>query len=94
MLAQHGIPDMDIAGAMTDAGSDVRKGAALAWRLEWCIARLLNRATIDGTGMSLAGDRSKNLPYRKLLKLFKKMVEHFKKSAVDKVRRGRFSRTI
>ncbi|CAM9362719.1 unnamed protein product, partial [Sphacelaria rigidula] len=70
----------DIAGAVTDAGSDVRSGVVSAWSWEWCFAHLLNRATIDATGMSPAKDPSKNPQCRELLELIKGMVEHFNKS--------------
>ncbi|CAM9530188.1 unnamed protein product, partial [Sphacelaria rigidula] len=85
VLAQHGIRDEDIAGAVTDAGSDVRSGVVSAWSWEWCFDHLLNRATIDATGMSPARDRQKNPQCRELLELIKGMVEHFNKSAVDKI---------
>ncbi|CAM9762552.1 unnamed protein product, partial [Sphacelaria rigidula] len=81
VLAQHGIRQEDIAGAVTDAGSDVRSGVVSAWFREWCFAHLLNRATIDATGMSPAKDRSKHPQCRELLDLIKGMVEHFNKSA-------------
>lgn len=86
VLAQHGVGQDDIAGGVTDAGSDVRSGVESAWPWEWCIAHLLNRATVDATGMSPAKSRSKNTRCRELLELVKGMVEHFNKSAVDKVR--------
>ncbi|CAM9908053.1 unnamed protein product, partial [Sphacelaria rigidula] len=71
VLAQHGIRHEDIAGAVADAVSDVRSGVVLAWSWEWCFAHLLNRATIDATGMSSAKDRSKNVQCREQLELMK-----------------------
>ncbi|CAM9356498.1 unnamed protein product, partial [Sphacelaria rigidula] len=74
VLAQHGIRHEDIPGAVTDAGSDIRSGVVSAWSWEWCFAHLVNRATIDATGMSPAKDRSKNVQCRELLELIKRMV--------------------
>jgi len=86
VLAQHGVRERDIAGAVTDSGADVRRGVASAYPWEWCTAHLLNRATIDGTGMSPTKSTSKNLGCRDLVESIKRVVEHFNKSATNKVR--------
>ena len=85
VAGQHGVGDENIAAAVTDAGADVRHGVALAYDWEWCLAHLLNRATIDGTGMSAAKAQSKNLKGRGLIEDIKGMVEHFNKSPGNKV---------
>lgn len=85
VLGEHGISQKDVIGAVTDAGGDVRRGVGLLWRWEWCLAHLLNRVMVDGTGMSQAADKSKNKLCRQLLELIKKMVGHFNKSTADKV---------
>ena len=87
ILAEHGVREEDIGGAVTDGGTDIRSGVEAAWSWEWCIPHLLNRATVDATGMSPTRDRSKNPDCRDLLEVIKGMVEHFNRSAVDKVRR-------
>ncbi|CAN0107125.1 unnamed protein product, partial [Sphacelaria rigidula] len=42
VLAQHVIRHEDIAGAVMDAGSNVRSEVVLAWSQEGCFAHLLN----------------------------------------------------
>lgn len=85
VLAQHGLRLEDIAGAVTDAGCDVRNGVAAQFSWEWCISHLGNRATIDGTGKAQTLKGSKNIPGRELLEEVGKIVEHFNKSSADKV---------
>ena len=50
VLAQHGARE-NIAGAVTDAGSDISTGVGRHFKPEWCFPPILNRVTIDGTGM-------------------------------------------
>lgn len=76
----------DVIGAVTDAGGDVPRGVGLLWFWEWCLAHLLNRVVVDGTGMSPAVEKSKNKLCRELMEVTKKMAGHFNKSAGDKVR--------
>eukprot|EP00904_Undaria_pinnatifida_P011834 jgi/Undpi1/7781/HiC_scaffold_23.g10254.m1 len=86
VLAQNGLHEKDIAGAVTDAGSDVRTGVGEAFDREWCIPHMSNRATIDGTGMSQTKETPKNLLCRCLLELCKKVVEMANRSASFKIR--------
>lgn len=85
VLAQNGVDEKDVVGAVTDAGGDVRTGVGEAFDREWCIPHMSNRATIDGTGMSQSRDASKNLICRDLLDLCKKVVEMANRSASFKV---------
>lgn len=85
VMGQHGVADSDVGAAVTDAGADARRGVILAYDWEWCIAHLLNRATIDGTGMSTAKALSKNVLCRALMEDIKRMAEHFNESPGDKV---------
>ena len=62
MLADHGIDEKDIAGAVTDNGSDVASGIGLAFPREWCFPHMINRALIDVTGMNPSGVGSKMNP--------------------------------
>lgn len=85
VLVQHHIGDEDVIGAVTGSGADVRRGVGGVWPWEGCLAHLLNGATIDGTGMSRAKERSKNLLCRELLELIEETVEYFDKSSSDEV---------
>ncbi len=85
VAAQHGIGTDDVIGAVTDSGGDVGMGVATRWPWEWCLAHLLNRATIDGTGMSLSKEASKNRDCRELLTVITGIVEHFNTCTADKV---------
>lgn len=85
VLGQFGLTMDDLAGAVTDAGSDVKSGVGSACKWEWCIPHLLNRVTTDGAGMSQAASQSKNPPCRGLMDLCKKVVEHHNKSPAAKV---------
>ena len=85
VLAQNGLHEKDIAGAVTDAGGDVRTWVGEAFDREWFIPHISNRATIDGTGMSQTKEASKNLLCRCLLELCKKVVEMAIRSASFKV---------
>ena len=75
VLAQNGLHEKDIAGAVNDPGGDVRTGVGETFDREWCIPHMSNRATIDGTGMSQTKEASKNLLCRCLLELCKKVIE-------------------
>ena len=85
VLAQNGLHEKDIAGAVTDAGGDVRTGVGKAFDREWCIPHMSNRATIDGNGMSQTKEASKNLLCRCYLEVCKKVVEMVNRSASFKV---------
>lgn len=84
VLAQHGLQDKDIAGAVTDAGADVSTGVGATFDREWCFPHLVNRGLLDGTGMSSSAASSKNLDCRKLLESAKAVIQFFNKSAVSK----------
>lgn len=85
VLAQNGLRKSNIAGAVTDAGADVRTGVGDAFDREWCGPHMANRATIDGTGMSPTKAASKNPRCRELLELCKKVVEFVNRSSSFKV---------
>ncbi|CAM9198236.1 unnamed protein product [Hapterophycus canaliculatus] len=85
VLAQHGLRPTDFAGAVSDAGSDVSAGVGKEFCREWCIPHMLNRATIDGTGMANKRASSKNTECRDLLEDAKKIIEHFNRSSRDKI---------
>lgn len=85
VLAQHGLREKDIAGAVTDAGADVSTGVGRAFQREWCSPHMLNRVTVDGTGMSNSRRDSKNPECRDLLEASKKVIERFNRSTRDKV---------
>lgn len=85
VLAQHGLRPSDFAGVVSDAGSDVSSGVGKSFRREWCLPHMLNRATIDGTGMANTTRLSKNLDCRALVEDAKKVIQHFNRSSRDKV---------
>lgn len=61
VLRQFRPTEEDIAGAVTDAGTNVVSGVGWAFNWKWCIPHLLNRITTDGSGMALTKKLSKNL---------------------------------
>lgn len=85
VLAQHGLKPGDFAGAVSDVGSDVSTGVGCVFFREWCFAHMLNRATIDGTGMANELRLSKNRHCRTLLEDAKKVIQHFNRSQRAKV---------
>ena len=85
VLAQTGLRPSNFAGAVSDAGSDVSTGVGRYFPREWCFPHMLNRATIDGTGMANASRLSKNTHCRTLLEDAKKVIEHFNRSTRSKV---------
>ncbi|CAB1111867.1 unnamed protein product [Ectocarpus sp. CCAP 1310/34] len=85
VLAQHGLRPSDFAGAVSDAGSDVSSGVVKSFSREWCLPHMLNRATIDGTGLANTTRLSKNLDCRALLEDAMKVIQHFNRSSRDKV---------
>ncbi|CAN0044929.1 unnamed protein product, partial [Ectocarpus sp. 12 AP-2014] len=85
VLAQHGLRPSDFAGVVSDAGSDVSSGVGRSFSREWCLPHMLNRATIDGTGMANTTRLSKNLDCRALLEDAKKAIQHFNRSSRDKI---------
>lgn len=85
VLGQFGLTLNNLAGAVTDAGSDVKGGVGTVCGWEWCIPHLLNRVATDGAGMSQAVNKSKNVLCRGLIDPMKKVVEHCNKSPAAKV---------
>ena len=49
MLQQLGLRMEHIAGAVTDAGTDIKGALGKAFKWEWCLPHLLNRVTVDAT---------------------------------------------
>ena len=85
VLAQHGVAQKDIAGAVTDAGADVSTGVGRAFDREWCNPHLLNRALLEGTGMTSSAESSPNAACCKLLEEAKKVIQYFNRSTTSKV---------
>lgn len=80
VLAQHGLRPEDFAGAVSDAGADVKTGVGRYFSREWCIPHMMNRGTIDALGMADKVRHSKNVECRKLVHEVKKVVEHANRS--------------
>ena len=87
VLAQHVARETNIAGAVTDAGSDISAGVGRHFKREWCFPHTPNRVSIDGTGMANSRGVSKNTDARDLFDMCKKVVEQFNRSTGSKVRR-------
>lgn len=85
VLGQFGMRAEDVAGAVTDAGVDVRGAIAAAFPWEWCVPHLLNRVATEGSGMGGTRQQSKNLPCRELVESMRGAVEVFNRSAQRKV---------
>lgn len=81
VLADHGIDEKDIAGAVTDAGADVASGLGQAFAREWCFPHMINRSLIEGTGTSTSRTGSVINPACKaLLDAAKSVVEFLNRS--------------
>ena len=89
VLQQFGLRMEHIAGAVADAGTDIKGALGKACKWEWCLPHLLNRVTVDATGMSMDKKKSKNPLCRELIDSVKKVVEHFNQSDASKVRHNR-----
>ena len=85
VLGQFGMRAEDVAGAVTDAGVDVRGAIAAAFPWEWCVPHLLNRVATEGSGMAVLRQQSKNLPCRELVENMRVAVEVFNRSGQHKV---------
>lgn len=86
VLADHGIAEKDIAGAVTDAGADVSTGLGKAFPREWCFPHMVNRALIEGTGMSTSAAGARiNPDCKALLALLKTIIEFLNRSTQSKV---------
>ena len=88
VLGQFGMRAEDVAGAVTDAGVDVRGAIAAAFPWEWCVPHLLNRVSTEGSGMGGTRQQSKNLPCRELVESMRGAVAVFNRSAQRKVMCG------
>ena len=80
MLQQLGLSMEHIEGAVTDAVTDIKDALGKTFKWEWCLPHLLNRVTVDATGMSTNKKKSKNPLCRDLVDSLKKVVEHYNKS--------------
>ena len=85
MLQQPGLKELDIAGAATEAGTDVKARLRPAFNLEYCVPRILNRVAADGTGTALDKPRSKNALTRQLVDGSRRVIEHSNKSDASKI---------
>ena len=85
VLLQFGLTIENIAGAVTDAGTDIKGALGKVVKWEWCLPHLLNRVTVDAAGLSMDKMKSKNAEVRELVDSVKKAVEHFNKSDASKV---------
>lgn len=87
VLGDHGIEEKHIAGAVTDAGADVSTGVGKAFPREWCFPHMINRALIEGTGMSTSASGSLiNPECKSLLDGAKAVIEFMNRSSSSKVR--------
>lgn len=85
VLHQFGLKESDIAGAVTDSGTDVKAGLGEAFNWEWCVPHMLNRVTVDGAGTAIDKARSRNPLAREVVDDSRRVIEHFKKSDAAKV---------
>lgn len=83
VLIEFGLDWHVVAGAVTDSVSDVKFafGNIPGVLREGCISHMLNRATIDGFGMSSSAVKSKNTLARQGIVQVQKVAEHMDKSA-------------
>lgn len=90
VLEENGVGTTDVIGAVCDAGSDIKCAFNSIDGLffEWCLAHQLNRAIIDGFGLSAAPASSKNPQARSVIFNMKKDVENINKSEPAKVSSG------
>ncbi|CAM9153034.1 unnamed protein product, partial [Hapterophycus canaliculatus] len=82
VLEENGLEPDDVIGAVCDGGSDIKCAFNNVDNIffEWCLAHQLNRAIIDGFGLSAAPASSKNPQARAVIFNMKKDVEHINKS--------------
>lgn len=90
VLEENGLEPSDVMGAVCNGGSDVKTAFdnVDGLRFEWCIAHQLNRALIDGFGLSATPASSKNTDARQVIFNMRKDIEHINKSEPSKVRNG------
>ena len=83
VLNEYGANWNVVAGAVTDSVSPVKFafGNISGVLREDCISHMLNRATIDGFGMSRSPAKSKNTLARKGIVQVRKVAEHMDKAA-------------
>lgn len=85
VLEEYGLDWNNVLGVVTDSGSDVKFafGNVPVLYRECCIPHLLNRAIIDGFGLSLTPASSKNPPARAVIHDMKKDIENVSKLDKD-----------
>lgn len=95
VLEEWGFGWKHVLGVVTDSDSDVKFafGNTPGLLREWCIPHLLNRAIIDGFGLSLSPAKSTNPQCRELCGDMKKDIEHLRKSSKDNVSFGALTAT-
>lgn len=85
VLDEHGLRAESFSGAVSGSGPEVSTGITGRFRRELSIPHLVNRAAIDGTGMSSSPASSKNAECRAMLKKAEKVIQLFNRSKEDKV---------
>ena len=85
VLVEYGLDWTMVASAVTDGGSNVKFafGNIPGVLREECISHLLNKATIDGFGMSSSPANSKNTLARQGIAKIQKVAEHMNKYKPD-----------
>ncbi|CAM9628292.1 unnamed protein product [Ectocarpus sp. 4 AP-2014] len=85
VLDEHGLRAESFSGAVSGSGLEVSTGITGRFRRELSIPHLVNRAAIDGTGMSSSPASSKNAECRAMLKKAEKVIQLFNRSTEDKI---------
>lgn len=85
VLQQFGLEEKDVAGVVSNTGSQFGSGVSRTFEWDSCILHLLDRATVDGTGLSFAKKDSKNLQCRKLVEDMKTVIETLNKLEISEV---------
>lgn len=67
VLQQFGLKESNIAGAVTDAGTDAKAGLGQVLNWEWYVPHMLNCVFVDGAGTAPDRTRSKNPFARQLV---------------------------
>ena len=86
VLAWYGIKTTDVAGAISDAGSDCKKAFNVharqkyKWAWSWCWPHCLDRVLLAACGTQAEKGRSSNPQMRELVNSCRKVVEQVNKS--------------
>lgn len=90
VLEENGLEPSDVIAVVCDGDSDVKCAFNNVDGVffEWCICHQLNRAIIEGFGLSAAPAQSKNTEARAVIYNMKKDVDHINQSEPAKVRNG------